>query len=767
MKTNFYLLVLLTISQIFVSSVTAQEDQKAELVVQIGHSQIAGPSAFSPDGRYIVTGDTQTGSMILWEVRSGKEIRRFVGHEAGISSVEFSLDSRQITSSSKDQTTRVWDVVTAKEQSSVSIHNSNLTKGLFSHDKRFRAWATEDELIKWDVELNRESFRIKLPAEVKGIEKTVSRATNTAVLGFSVGDKYILTSTQIMIGPDENETRGQNIFQSVSIRRTETGPGFTVFSMQIWEAQTGVLLRNETLTSVLAVSPDGLYAFVQQFSTEPKTPPRFRVWNLSEMRPIYSIEDDARMVTLIDNFEFINNGKTLRGWGVDEKNLQVIDWDANTGQLLKLRPAVPAKSGGNVVSVRRRNGEIGEVYFHNCSGDHEENNPQYNICSVDFEDGYQSEIVLKRFMGYSNRFSSPVVSKDGSFVAFGATDSTTTIVDARTNLVVSWLTGKVPSVTAVAVDHQGKTLITQAENDTVIQWNLEQGVSKVEKLGTRNVGETDCGREPIDVTSGDGLVKLLQPKPGEEVTLVDTATGKPIKTLFEGYICSLGVSHDGKSVAIGFYGGTIRVWQFDRGSEGTRTRESTLIGHSSMVRGLAFMPDGKTLVSAGWDSTTRLWDVETGREKAKLITDFDGGWAVVTPEGLFDASPEGRKNMHYSLGMEIFSLDQMKDSYYVPGLLSKIMKGDPLPKVELFSKKDLFPDVEFEQPKPGQTAVQITVTNRGGGIGPVQVLINGIELVADARPSNFDPQTKTPVTLHSFRVRRTGSRSLLETSQVH
>jgi WD40 repeat protein len=32
----------------------------------------------------------------------------------------------------------------------------------------------------------------------------------------------------------------------------------------------------------------------------------------------------------------------------------------------------------------------------------------------------------------------------------------------------------------------------------------------------------------------------------------------------------------------------------------------------------SFSPDGKTLASAGWDGTIKLWDVSAGRERAVL-----------------------------------------------------------------------------------------------------------------------------------------------------
>jgi WD40 repeat protein len=42
-----------------------------------------------------------------------------------------------------------------------------------------------------------------------------------------------------------------------------------------------------------------------------------------------------------------------------------------------------------------------------------------------------------------------------------------------------------------------------------------------------------------------------------------------------------------------------------------------LVGHEKGVFAVAFTPDGKRLVSGGFDTVIKVWDAETGREVAK------------------------------------------------------------------------------------------------------------------------------------------------------
>ena len=67
--------------------------------------------AFSPDGKMLATGAGFVESDIrLWDVASGKEIKRLEGHRACISSLVFWPDGKTLASASGDQTIRLWDL---------------------------------------------------------------------------------------------------------------------------------------------------------------------------------------------------------------------------------------------------------------------------------------------------------------------------------------------------------------------------------------------------------------------------------------------------------------------------------------------------------------------------------------------------------------------------------------------------------------------------------------------------------------------------------
>jgi hypothetical protein len=310
----------------------------------------------------------------------------------------------------------------------------------------------------------------------------------------------------------------------------------------------------------------------------------------------------------------------------------------------------------------------------------------------------------------------------------------------------------------------------------------------------RSVRGAGTGGSPFCPFAFSSESKLLTINADLNPILWDLTTKRRLRE-FSGYavqVSSVAISADNNLVASGGLRGTIKLWNLQEGQQ-----FKTLQGHGSAVQLVAFSNDSKILATGDVENTIKLWDIKTGKELRSLSVEdpdtqrqveaivpalYSGGpdsptiggrfsiflgeggrlnihgendalpaaslvslgqddWAVVTPDGLFDASVRARKFMHYMTGVEPIALEQMKDLYYVPGLLQKILKGSPLPKVELFSNQDLFPLVEYQPFSPNQKQLTLKLTNRGGGIGQVQILFNGKELINDARPKGFSPKS--------------------------
>ena len=93
----------------------------------MGYSHNIKSIAISPDSRYALSGSSDH-TMKLWDVSSGTEIRTFKGHNYNVkslpifmgyrydvNSVAFSPDGRYALSGSSDHTMKLWDVSSGEE----------------------------------------------------------------------------------------------------------------------------------------------------------------------------------------------------------------------------------------------------------------------------------------------------------------------------------------------------------------------------------------------------------------------------------------------------------------------------------------------------------------------------------------------------------------------------------------------------------------------------------------------------------------------------
>jgi WD40 repeat protein/tRNA A-37 threonylcarbamoyl transferase component Bud32 len=122
--------------------------------------------AFSADGRLIASGANFNDSTIrIWDVASGKQIRRLEGHRGPVFDLLFWPDGKTLASASNDRTIRIWDVETGKEINLLRGHTKSVMRlALLADHKTLVSGARDGTACLWNPKSRRhQDALIKLP----------------------------------------------------------------------------------------------------------------------------------------------------------------------------------------------------------------------------------------------------------------------------------------------------------------------------------------------------------------------------------------------------------------------------------------------------------------------------------------------------------------------------------------------------------------------------------------------------------------------------
>jgi WD40 repeat protein/serine/threonine protein kinase len=116
-----------------------------------GHTNEIWDVAFSPDSKEVLS-TSKDGTMRLWNVATGKMIRRFEAHKRNWC-VAFSPNGHEAVSGGVEAVVHVWNVATGKEVRTLAGHEGPIRSVAYSPDGRQVLSGSIDKTMRlWDVE---------------------------------------------------------------------------------------------------------------------------------------------------------------------------------------------------------------------------------------------------------------------------------------------------------------------------------------------------------------------------------------------------------------------------------------------------------------------------------------------------------------------------------------------------------------------------------------------------------------------------------------
>jgi WD40 repeat protein len=624
-----------------------------------GHSEAVYSLAFTPDGRYVVTGSFDH-TLKVWDAATGKEVKSLggsTGHQNLVLSVAISPDGSQIASGGSDNTAKIWDfpisaplqqltladaaVAMALSPDGKTVAVSNKGGGLFTRatadgkplqnmncpaasivawtangqylsaagsDGCVRFWTPGDGKLAGVVGAhtgavtalaNDPSNRSYFTAGEDGLLKTWSLPP---VPSRALAAPHDGPVTAVMLSADNNTIISASADKTV--RLSALANGQTVRSLA------------GPAASVVSVASAANNAYVAGGTADGK----LFLWNPSDGKLIAQALAHSGSLTAL---AFHPNSSQLLTGGSDGL-LKLWSLPIAPTQTLSHPDAVTA-SAVSIESKRLFTGSADKL-----------------VRSWNLANPQQPE---RQFSGHTGPVTAVATTRDGKMLASAGEDGfirfwdqsngrqsaligahagavTSLSFHANRNQVLStsvdgslkvWQTPPAEpklfahpdQVTAAALGPDGSKLVTGCTDKQVRLWNLDGG--QVERTFPGNTLTV------LSVAAGGNLIAAGGAD--KSLTIWNAGDGKEVKK-FSGLpapVRSVAVSPDGKLAAAGLADNSLRLFDLAMGKE-----VKSFAGHVGAVTALLFTANGDRLISASADKSVQVWNVVDGMAKLKL-----------------------------------------------------------------------------------------------------------------------------------------------------
>jgi WD40 repeat protein len=533
--------------------------RRLESLPALDHGTAVFSAVFSPDGRWIVSGN-QDGKVSVWDPSTGQKLLAFAAHERHIHSVAFDPEGRCLATASWDGTIRLWNFDSQRAAEKPSLkhtlpgHQDQAHSVAFSPDGQRLVSGGEDHIVRvWDVSTGREIFALR------------GHTGPVCCVAYSPDGQWLASASA-----DK--------------------------SVKIWNASTGqeklTFNRHRAPVWSVAFSRDGRWVASSTEDLTTKGDCEVRVWDAQTGAEILTLHDNISTITSV---AFSADGRRLVSGGFVGK---VRLWDLATGQeALTLRGH---RGGVRSVAFSRDGNRI-------VSSSLDGTARVWNATPL--EGAARQEVAS--LVGHSGGVHSVAFSPDNLLLASAGADGT-----VRTWDVKRGLEGDAnPSIrnfdvhrraSSVAFSTGGQLLAAGGKGGPQGGWLKDWDTST-----WRELPEIQNAGSPIAFSPDSRYLATAGGRVGTDfiVNIWETATGRQFHLPGHTWsINALAFSPDpglGR-LASGSADGTLRIWDV-----GTAEEIGNLPGRILDVHCVAFSPDGNLLAAGGMRRVIKLWNART------------------------------------------------------------------------------------------------------------------------------------------------------------
>jgi WD40 repeat protein len=540
---------------------------------QLGHTGRVYSVAFSPDGKYILSGGRER-TIKLWDAATGREIRSFSGYtlllelESG-DPIIFSPDGRYILSTGDELggegTIILWDTATGDKIQVISTY-FRVNSLAFSPDGKY--------FISNSHDLDDENQPI-------GIIKLWDIATGQEIQAFS---DYASALSTITFTPD-----GKNILA-----------GYTLFDIA-----TSQVVR--TFPSYGPFSPDGRY-IVSEISN-------------SGCLGLYDVATGKEIRTflghtgIVDSVAFSPDGRQIVSGSLD-KTIKL--WDVATGK--EIRTFFGHIDGVMSVAFSPDGRRI-------VSGSWDKTIKLWDVVT-----GRE----ISNLLGYTEMATAVAFSPDDRHALCGYGDGTIKLWDITTGREIRTFSGHTDIVNTVLYSPDGKQIISGSYDNNIKLWDAVTG-REIRTISVDRYFFNSLFDLGTIILTPDGKYIISNERDKPLSRLWDLTTGREIQDFPRNYLYDISFSPDGRYILFHDYNRNIHLYDVTTSQIRTFFLENTnrvfYVTFSpdgkQIISGSGYTSNYDTIIIEG---CITLWDVATG-QKIRTFSEHAPRFVTFSPDG--------------------------------------------------------------------------------------------------------------------------------------